>query len=69
MLLCDPRAVTIVLIHMTSGILVSLPVVLLAYQPYERTMSRALAWVTRSRKNFALFLGAIFVIPIVLILL
>jgi sodium-dependent phosphate cotransporter len=68
-LLCDPRAVTIVLIHMASGILVSLPVVLLAYQPYERMMSRALAWVTKSRKNFALFLGAIFVVPIILILL
>jgi sodium-dependent phosphate cotransporter len=69
MLLCDPRAVTIVLIHMASSILVSLPVVLLAYRPYERTISRALVWVTNSRKNFALFLGAIFIIPIILILL
>lgn len=68
-LLCDPRAVTIVLIHMASGILVSLPVVLLAYRPYERTISRALAWVTKSRENFALFLGAIFIVPIILILL
>ena len=68
-LLGDPRAVTVVLIHMASGVLVSLPIVLLAYQPYERAMSRALAWVTKSKKNFVIFLGVIFVVPIILILL
>jgi sodium-dependent phosphate cotransporter len=68
-LLGDPRAVSIVLVHMVSGVLVSLPIVLLAYPPYERGMSSALAWITRNRRNFALFLSAIFVVPIVLILL
>jgi sodium-dependent phosphate cotransporter len=69
LLLCDPRAVTIVLVHMASSILVSLPIVLLAYRPYERAMSRALAWIIRSRRNLVLFLGVIFVVPIVLVLL
>ena len=68
-LLGDPRAMSVVLIHMISGILVSLPIVILAYRPYERGLSRALAWVNRSRRNFALFLGAIFFIPVVLVLL
>jgi Na+/phosphate symporter len=67
-LLGDPRAVTVVLVHMASGVLVSLPIVLLAYQPYERAISHALAWITKSKKNFAVFLGAIFFIPIILIL-
>lgn len=67
-LLGDPRAMTIVLIHMLGGVLVSLPVVILAYRPYERGLSKALAWVNRSRRNFVLFLGAIFVVPIVLML-
>ena len=51
-LLGDPRATSVVLVHMVSGILVSLPIVLLIYHPYERGLSRALAWVTRNRRHF-----------------
>lgn len=67
-LLGDPRAAGVVVIHIVSGVLVSLPIVLLVYRPYERTLSNALTWITRGKWNFALFMGAIFVVPIVLIL-
>lgn len=67
-LLGDPRAVSVMLAHISSAAIVSLPIVLLAYRPYERSMSRALGWVDRSKRNLALFLGVIFVVPVVLIL-
>ena len=68
-LLGDPRAVTVVVTHMVCAAIVSLLLILLAYRAYERTVSDALAWITRRRRNFALFLGVILVIPAVLILL
>ncbi len=68
MLLGTPVAVTVVVAHMLSAVAVSLPIILIAYGPYERLMSRALDWTMRSRRNFTLFLGAFFLIPIVLIL-
>lgn len=67
-LLGDARAVSVVLIHMVSAVLVSLPIVLLAYRPYERLMSRGLAWIIRGKRNFVMFLGIIFVVPIALVL-
>ncbi len=68
-LLGDPRAVAVVVTHMVSTALISLPIVLLAYRPYERVISNTLAWVTRRRRNFVLFLGVAFVVPVALILL
>ena len=68
-LLGDPRAVTVVVTHMVCAAIVSLLLILLAYRSYERAISDALAWITRRRRNFALFLGVILVIPVVLILL
>jgi len=68
-LLGDPRAVTVVVTHMVCAAIVSLPVILLAYRSYERAISGALAWITHRRRNFALFLGVILVIPVLLILL
>ena len=68
-LLGDPRAITIVVTHMVCAALASLLIVVLAYRPYERTISDTLAWITRRQSHFALFLGAILVIPVVLILL
>jgi Na+/phosphate symporter len=67
-LLGDPRGLAVVLAHMASGALVSLLVVVLAYRPYERAVSHALTWITRRRLHFGLFIGAIFLIPLVLIL-
>jgi len=68
-LLGDHWAVVVVVTHMACAALVSLLIVLLAYQSYERGVSNALAWITRRRRNFVLFLGIILVVPVVLILL
>ncbi|MEA3341396.1 MAG: hypothetical protein U9R15_15635, partial [Chloroflexota bacterium] len=65
----DPRAVTVVATHMVCAIIVSLPLILLAYRPYVWAISSALDWIIRGRINFAIFLGSIFLIPVVLILL
>jgi sodium-dependent phosphate cotransporter len=64
-----PQAVIVVVTHMICATLVSLLVVLLAYRPYERAVSHALDWITHRRRNFALFLGIIFVVPVGLILM
>jgi sodium-dependent phosphate cotransporter len=68
-LLGDPRAVTVVVTHMVCAAIVSLLLILLAYRRYERAVSDALTWIIRRRRNLALFLGVIFVIPVVLMLL
>ncbi|MFP4345959.1 MAG: hypothetical protein ACLFU8_14785 [Anaerolineales bacterium] len=67
-LLGDPRGLAVVLAHMASGALVSLLVIILAYRPYERAVSHALTWITGRRLHFGLFIGVIFLAPIVLIL-
>lgn len=68
-LLGDPRAVSVVTVHMFCATLVSLPLILLIYHPYERFISNSLEWITRSRRNFILFLSVVFLLPILLILL
>jgi Na+/phosphate symporter len=68
MLLGTPQAVTVVATHMISAVVVSLPIVLLAYEPYKRLMSATLDWTMENRQNFALFLGGFFLVPIALIL-
>jgi Na+/phosphate symporter len=68
MLLGTPEAVTVVAAHMVSALIVSLPILLLAYEPYKRLMSNILEWTMASRRNFAVFLAAFFVVPIALIL-
>ena len=68
-LLGDPRAVTVVVTHMVCAAIVSLFIIVLAYRLYRRAISRMLAWVTRRRRNFALFMGGILIIPVVLVLL
>ncbi len=68
-LLGDPRGVTVVLAQMMSIALVSLPIVLLFYRAYERLVSRALRWVTHSRRNLAIFLGTSLIVPLLLVLL
>lgn len=68
-LLGDPQAVAVVLTYLICATLASLPIVLLAYRPYEWAVSRLLAWITRRRRNFAFFLAVIVLLPVVLILL
>ena len=66
-LLDVPRAVTIVLVQMLSVALVSLVVLLLAYPGYRRVILGLAHLSTRSRRGFAAFLGAILLVPLVLL--
>src|SRR5437867_2786029 len=68
LLLGAPRAFTIVFTEMVVGGSVSLIVLIFFYKPYSRALLSAARWVTHSRRSFALFLGAIFLIPLVLFL-
>jgi hypothetical protein len=53
---------------MVSAIVVSIPIVVFAYEPYKHLMSAALEWTMESHRNLVIFLGAFFLTPIVLIL-
>lgn len=68
MLLGNPHAVTVVTAHMLSAIIVSLPLVVLAYEPYRQLMSNTLEWTMKSRRNFALFLLVFLFVPIALVI-
>jgi Na+/phosphate symporter len=67
-ILGTPQAIAVVLAHMMSAIIVSLPIVLLLYEPYTRLMSDALEWTLGEQRNLAIFLAIFFVIPIALLL-
>jgi len=69
LLLDSPRAFTIVFTEMVTGGAVSLLVLLFAYKPYSRVILSLARQVTHTRRGFALFLGAILLVPLVLILL
>ncbi len=68
LLLNNPPAFTVVLVEMVSVTLVSLPILVFAYRPYERAVLRIVEVIGASRRNLALFLGLIFGIPILLML-
>jgi len=69
LLLDSPRAFTIVFTEMAIGGTFSLLVLLLAYRPYSRAVLAVATRVTHSRQGFALFLGAIFLVPLALLFL
>ena len=66
LLLDTPRAFTIVFTEMAVGGTVSLTVLIFFYKPYSRAILAAARQVTHSRRGLALFLGAIFLAPLVL---
>ncbi len=68
LLLDSPRAFTIVFTEMAIGGGVSLAVLVFLYQPYSRLILSMAQRITHSRRGFALFLGAIFLVPLVLFL-
>jgi len=68
LLLESPRAFTIVFTQMVVGSAVSLAVLLLAYKPYSRLVLGTARRVTHSRRGFAVFMGAILLVPLVLFL-
>lgn len=67
LLLDSPRAFTIVFVEMVTGAAVSLFVLLLLYEPYKRVILRLAHEATKDRRGFAVFLCAIFVVPVVLL--
>jgi hypothetical protein len=68
LLLESPRAFTIVFTQMALAAAVSLLVLLLVYRPYSRTILALATRVTHSQRNFAVFLGAIFLVPLAMFL-
>jgi len=68
-LLGDPRGVMVVLAHMVCAAVLSLMVVLFAYNHYERAISTALDWILNCPRNFVLFLATTLLTPVILTLL
>lgn len=66
LLLDSPRAFTIVFTQMVVGALVSLVVLLFLYRPYSRLILRVAHRVTQRRREFALLMGASFLVPLIL---
>lgn len=65
----SPRAFTIVFTEMVVGAAVSLFVLLFLYRPYSRAILGVAQRVTQRRRDFALFLGAIVFLPLILFFL
>jgi hypothetical protein len=68
LLLENPRAFTIVFTEMIVGACCSLGVLVLVYKPYSRAVLSVARQVTHTRRGFAVFLGAILLIPLALFL-
>jgi hypothetical protein len=68
-LLNNPSAFTVVLVEMFSITLVSMVILATVYRRYERLLLDFVAWVTTGNRNLALFMGIIFTLPIVLMLI
>jgi sodium-dependent phosphate cotransporter len=68
LLLNSPRAFTIVFTEMVVGGSVSLIVLLFFYRPYSRAILTLSRRITQTRRGFAIFLGVILLVPLVLFL-
>jgi sodium-dependent phosphate cotransporter len=68
MLLGNSTAVTVVLVQMVSVAVVSLLFLSLVFRPYQRLLGRLAAFVGRTPTSLAIYVIAMFVLPIVLIL-
>lgn len=68
-LLDNPQAFTIVLVEMLSVTLVSVLVLVFFYSFYQHSILRFVNKITESNLNIALFMGAIFFIPVLLVLI
>jgi Na+/phosphate symporter len=67
LLIDQPRAFTIVFVEMVTGASVSLLVLVFLYEPYKRMILRGAHLATRDRRGFAIFLGVLFIVPVVLL--
>jgi Na+/phosphate symporter len=68
LLLDAPHAFTIVFVQMIAGAALSLAVLLFVYKPYSNTILSLATRITHTKRSFALFMGAIFFVPLVLFL-
>jgi solute carrier family 34 (sodium-dependent phosphate cotransporter) len=68
MLLDKPTAFTVVLVEMLSVTIVSVIILATSYRTYERWILTFVAWVTARKRNLALFMVTIFVVPLILLL-
>jgi hypothetical protein len=68
-LLNNPDAFTIVFVEMVSSTIVSLIILTTCYQLYERGILKIVRWVTNRKRNLAIFVAVIFIVPIILMLL
>lgn len=67
LLLNNQDAVSVVLAEMLGVALSSLIILLVAFKAYERSSLRFVSWVTEKNVNLALFMFAIFVVPLILV--
>jgi Na+/phosphate symporter len=67
LLLDTPRAFTIVFVEMITGASVSLFVLIFAYGPYQRAILHVARLATRDRRGFGVFLGAVLIVPALLL--
>jgi hypothetical protein len=68
-LLNNPPAFTVVFVEMFSITIISMFILLLLYRPYQRATLGSVSWITSSNRNLAIFMGLIFITPIILLLL
>jgi Na+/phosphate symporter len=66
-LLNNPPAFTIVLVEMLSVAVVSILILGLIFSRYRHGIQNCVTWVTDSNRNLAIFLAAIFIVPLVLL--
>ena len=68
LLLSEPAAFTVILSSMISIALVSIFVLAFFYRRYERAMLVFVAWIMHDNRTLAFFMGAILLIPVILML-
>jgi hypothetical protein len=65
-LIGNADAFTVVTVEMLSLAIVALSLLVLTYERYERLLLHFVSWTTARLAHLALFLGVIFLIPILL---
>ena len=68
-LLNNPDAFTVVFVEMVSISIVSLIILLIFYHGYHRTVLKFMNWVITSNRNLGIYVIALFVVPILLMLI
>ncbi len=67
LLLDSPRAFTIIFSEMIAVLGVSLLILILVFDPFRDAILGVASWATRSKGGFAIFLSALFIVPVVLL--